>query len=276
MISALLLGLPYKAIEPDLRVHMNVSPAHVMEGERVEMAVAITNKGFLRIKDVEVIISTPEALGGKWINWTIGALGTEETKSRHFNISIPPGFVGKYVVDVEAILSQDNELNRRHRSKAASAVIQVHGTPLELRLIPSQVANGSRWNFTAILVNKENVTLVVGNITADGEVEWGKDLVFENNFTTLAPRGEASMKVFEGVSPEAPGVYFISLRAYVRHPDLGDRWFIFKEDLTVSPLESRPSIPMVPSRIYNLISVAIFLFTSVLILNLLLGLDVVD
>ncbi|MFQ5816223.1 MAG: prenyltransferase/squalene oxidase repeat-containing protein [Candidatus Hydrothermarchaeaceae archaeon] len=276
VISSFLGGLPYEALEPKLRVYTNVSSAHVMEGDGVKMAVTASNEGFLEVKDAEITIGIPVALGGRRVNWTMDSLEIGKNVTKYFNISIPSGSVGEHVVGVEVAFTQANELDRRYRSKGEGAVIRVHGTPLELRLAPSQVANGSRWNFTAILVNKGDVTIVVENLSVHIEADWEEALVFENYGTTIEPSGEVSVRVFEASSPRAPGGYVVPIRVFVRHPSLGGRWFSFDKDVAVSQLESHSTVPMVPSRVYNLISMAILLSASALVLNLLLGLDVVE
>ncbi len=275
VISSLERGLLYPALEPKVLVSVNLSSSHAMEGDRLEMAVTVSNEGFLDAANGTIEISMPAALDGK-TTWAIESLGIGVRTSKRINISIPQGAVGRHLVEVDGLFAQANELERKYRIKGVNSTLEVHGKPLKLRLTPSQVSNGSKWNFSAILTNMEEVEVVVENTSAEVSEDWENISVFENQRIAIGPAGESSLKVFEAMSPRTPGVYRVLLRFLVLNPHLGARWFSFYEDLAVSMLDSYSAVPMVPSRIYNLISMTIILFTSVFLLNLLFGVDVVE
>jgi len=273
--SSLVLDLPYKVIKPNLLIKANISPAHVMGGDRVKMAVTLSNMGWLDIEDIDAIIRVPDAIGGREYNWTLDQLEIGRNITKVFIISMPQGSIGEHVNYVDVNFSQKNEIDIEYRGKGISKVIHVHGNPIELRLIPNAVLNGSKGNFTAILANMGDTELVLENISIDLEDNWDGVLIFENNATIIIPRGNVSIKVFEAIGPETLGSYNVSVNVLFRHPHVGERWVSFDQNITVGQKEYSPkALTVLPSKNYNLLSLAIFLAVFILLLNLLLGLDV--
>jgi hypothetical protein len=143
------------------------------------------------------------------------------------------------------------------------------------------VENGTRYNFTAILVGRENTALHVENISVDLETEWGNVSLPGKPMPLIKTADDVTVRVFEATSPKRPGVYIVPLMVFVNHPSLGGRWFSFYEEVIVSHQDSHLTVPMnltvpmIPTRMFNLIGIVIILSTSVLILNLLIGFDIV-
>jgi hypothetical protein len=84
----------------------------------------------------------------------------------------------------------------------------------------------------------------------------------------VPPNSEESFKVFKAVTPEEIGEYKAGVLLGLHHPSLGEARFLHKESLIVGSV--------IPSGLLKLMLYSTFIASTILLLNLILGFDILE
>lgn len=254
-LTALTQKTPISPIEPKASISASLTKEYVFPSEGTEIRFELENPGIANLKNVSLSLVTPRDLHaeiGK-TEWKID--GLQRGGSREFAESIfiaPDVKEGEYPVTITA-----DSIN-------STVHLHVLKFPLLFEMGPTELKNDAPFDFELLVKNQGQDDIFIKNVAPDIDENW-RDVKINRVQLDMPSGSEKSVVLFSATAPEERGEYHGAITIDFIHPELGERQIVMKQKFLVSGA--------VPSGILKLVFYGALILSVILLLNLLIGYD---
>jgi hypothetical protein len=260
-LIALNSNLILNPVEPRLTLTLSAKK-YAIQGGGTEIEIIVENVGLRDIKNLE--LSTK--IRGLEKKHTINYLKQGERNYSTIKFSLPTAIEeGNYTFTVKGVYTAvDSSKNFSITNETEIIILK---NPLRIEVYPKKLKTQISQTFSIILENIGENDIIIRNATIVLDENWGEVKVHPTK-AILHPREEGSYGTFEVITPQAIGEYPAQIILDINHPLLGETRLSSYETFIVGSL--------IPSVLLKLILYSTWTLSGVLILNLLLGLDILE
>lgn len=254
-LTALTKETAISPAEPKASISATLTEEYVFPLEETEIQFKLENHGIANMKNVSLYLVTVKDLqaGIGKTQWKIDNL--QRNGSREFAESI---FLAADVKEGEYPLTiTDGSTN---------STVQLHVVkfPLLFEMSPTELKNDEPFNFELLVKNQGGKDIFIRNIALDIEENW-RDVKLNRVQLDLPSGSEKSVALFSATAPKESGEYHGAITIDFVHPDLGERQITMNQRFLVGVA--------VPSGILKLVVYGTLILSVMLLLNLLIGYD---
>lgn len=241
--------------EPKTSISASLTKDYVFPPDTTEIKFKIENSGFADMKNISLLLATPKELRAEIgrARWDIGALHRNSSVELSEGISIPADTEeGEYPIMMAG------------GSISSTVTLHVLESPLVFEVSPTELKNDAPLDFKLSIKNRGVKGISIQSVALDLGESW-KDVRLNDVQLDLLPGSEKSAALFSAKSPAERGEYRGTLTIDFVHPDIGSRQITVDQKFLVSGA--------VPPGILKLVLYGTLVLSMILLLNLLLGYD---
>lgn len=232
-----------------------LSKEYVFPSDATEIKFKVENNGLANMKNVSLLVEVAKELHAEIekSEWEIETLKRGESMEFVESISLRADVEeGEYPITITT------------GSISSSVTLQVLECPFIFEISPTELKNDAASDFKILIKNQGQRDFSIKNIALDIDEKWrGVEL---NSVQLELPSGsEESFVLFSAVSPEESGEYHMPITIEFVNPELGKQQITFKQKFLVGG--------GVPSGVLKLVLYGTLVLSVMLLLNLLVGYD---
>ncbi len=254
-LTALTKETAISPAEPKASISAVLAKEYVFPSEDTEIRFTLENRGIANLKDVSLSLVTAKDLQaeiGK-TQWKIHNLQRNDTREFTENIFLAADAKeGEYPITIAG------------DSISSTVLLHVLKFPLLFEVSPTELKNDAPFNFELLVKNQEKTDVLIKNIALDIDENW-RDVKFNRVQLDLPSGSEESVALFSATAPEESGEYHGTITIDFVHSELGERQITLSQKFLVGGT--------VPSGILKLVLYGTLVLSVMLLLNLLIGYD---
>ena len=254
-LAALVQETMISPAQPKPSLSAILTEEYVFGQDVTQIKFKIENRGLSNMKNISLMLVTPKELNAE-INktrWEIDTL--ERGKSREFEetILIPEGVEeGEYHVMVAG------------DSISSSVTLHVLESPFIFEINPTELKNDAPTEFKIQIENTGAMDFFIKNIAGEFDEAW-RDVEQSSVQLDLSAGSFESVVLFSAMAPEERGEYNVPVVIEFSSPELGERKISFKQKFLVGG--------GVPSGVLKMVLYGTLVLSVMMLLNLLVGYD---
>lgn len=243
--------------EADASISADLTKEYVFPPDVTEIVFTVENNGLADMKNISLLVAPAKELRAEIEKneWKIDSLRMNSSVEFSGDISIP--------ADVE---EGDYPIMIAGDSISSTVTLHVLEPPLIFEISPTEVKNDASLDFELLVKNRGEKSISIKSVSVDVDENW-RDVRLNDVQLDLPPSSEKSVSLFSATSPEEGGEYRGVVTVKFMHPDAGEQRITLDRKFLVSGA--------VPSGLLKLVLYGTLVLSMILLLNLLLGYDLV-
>jgi hypothetical protein len=254
-LAALTKETAISPAEPEASISAVLTKEYVFPSEDTEIRFTLENRGIANLKDVSLSLVTAKDLHAE--------IGKTQWKIHNLQRNGSRAFAENIFLAADA---KEGEYPITIAGDSISSTVRLHVLkfPLLFEVSPTELKNDAPFNFELLVKNQGETDILIKNIALDIDENW-RDVKFNRVQLGLPSGSEESVALFSATAPEESGEYHGAITIDFVHSELGERQITLNQKFLVGGT--------VPSGILKLVLYGTLVLSVMLLLNLLIGYD---